>query len=180
VAISSPQDEDLMTKIVWFPLVGCGWVPAFVSVGFALAHSWSEYIQLRYHMGRSEPEPDPAATHGAVGFLVEFLPAFMDEEAAKSAKLTAVHTFTGPGGGSWTLTVAGGKGQITEGAAANPDMTITQSPETFELLRQGKLDPAAAMQSGAMQIQGMEHMATYGALFSPPSLDKDIPPMGGG
>ena len=178
--IGTLQDEDLMGKRVWFPLVGCGWVPAMVSVGFSLAHTWSEFIQFRYHLNRSAPEPDPAATHGSVGFLVNLLPAFMNPEAAKGVRFTAVMAFNGPGGGDWTLRIEDGQGSVTEESASNPDMVMTQTPEAFELMRQGKLDPAAAMKSGAVQIQGMEHMTTYAALFPPPDLDATIEPMGVG
>ena len=178
--LSALQDEDLMGKLVWFPLTGCGWVPAMVSAGFTLAHTWSEFIQLRHIMGRSTPEPDPMVVQGALGFLQGLRAAFIDRDAANGVRFTAVMEYTGPSGGFWTLRVNDGAATVAEKRAPKPDVTITQSPETFELIRQGKLDPAAAMQSGALKAEPMDQMATFGALFPEPSLDKQIEPMGVG
>ena len=177
--VSSMPDEQL-SEPVWIPLVGCGWLPAAASIGSCLAHTWSEFVQLRHHMGRSEPEPLLQATHAASGFLQEFLPAFVNREKAKEARLTLVIELTGPGGGAWTLWVADGKCRVSEERAADADLVISQSPETAELVRQGKIDFGEAMQSGAIQVQGAEHLATFGELFPEPSLDTEFPPAGPG
>jgi putative sterol carrier protein len=86
--------------------------------------------------------------------------------------------FTGEGGGDWTVRVKDGQGSVTEESAANPDMVFTQTPEAFELLRQGKLDPVQAMQSGSMEVDGIDRMPEWSAVFAPPPLDKVLPAMG--
>ena len=174
------QDADLMSKLVWFPLVGCGWVPSMVSVSFGVAHTWSEFIQARHVTGGRSPEPLPEATHYSVGFLSSMFPAFINAGAAKGVTLTTVLEYTGPGGGEWTLAVEDGKPSMTEGRAAKPDLVISQSPETFELIRQNKLDPMVAVQSGAFKAEPMEALQTFGMLFAPQGLDQEIPPMGVG
>ena len=151
-----------------------------VPAGFAVAHAWSEFTQLRFHMNRTAPQPSPEAEHAAVGFLQGLMPAFLDREAAKGVTFTAVMEYTGPGGSSWTFRVADGQCTATEEHAINADIVVTQSPETFELIRQGKLDPAAAMQSGRLTAHGIENMERFGMLFHPPALDQQIPPMGPG
>ena len=172
--------DDQLSSPVWFPLVGCGWVPAMVSAAFAVAHTWSEFTQLRYHMDQALPEPSPDAVHGAVSFLQGLMPAFLDAEQAKGLQFTAVMEYTGPAGGSWTFRVADGRCEATEGHAANADIVLSQSPVTFELIRQGKLDPASAMESGLLKVQRVENMPRFGALFHPPALDQVIPAMGPG
>jgi hypothetical protein len=178
-AILSLEDEQ-MDVPVWFVLVGCGWIPAAASIASCLAHTWSEVIQLRYHMGRSTPEPDPMATHMASGFLAQFMPSFMDKEAAKGTKLTIDIGMTGPGGGDWTMRVADGQCSVSEETAADADLVFSYTPVTAELIRVGKLDFGAAMQSGDVIVQGTEHLPTFGALFPEPSLDKQFEPMGPG
>ncbi len=178
--IGALQDEDLMSRLVWFPLPSCGWVPAMVSAGFAVAHTWSEFVQLRHIMGHATPVPDPMAVHTAIGFLQGLMPGGLNRGAAEGANFTAVLEYTGPGGESWTVRVSDGAATVAEEREPQPDLIIIQSPETFELVRQGKLNPAAAMQSGALKAVPMEQMATFGTLFPPPSLDTQIAPMGVG
>ncbi len=176
-AIGGLRDDQLMQP-VFIPLVGCGWVPAMASLGACLAHNWSEFVQLRHLMGRSTPELAPAATHAALAFFQDFMPAFMDREAAKGVNLTIVMEYTGPAGGAWTFRVGDGSCNVEEGAAVEADLVIAQSPETGELVRQRKLDFGSEMQRGAIQIKGMEHLATFGALFPEPNLDVELAPMG--
>jgi hypothetical protein len=177
--IGTLPDEDLMNKLVWFPLVGCGWVPAYVSVAFGIAHTWSEFIQARHIMGRSGPEPLPEATHFTLNFLGGMFPAFMNPEAAKGVSFATVLEFTGPGGGDWTVKAEDGKASVEAGRTAKPDLVITQTPVAFELIRQNKLDPMQAMQSGDFKAEPIEAMQTFGTLFEP-DIDQPIPPMGAG
>lgn len=131
-------------------------------------------------MNRAAPQPNPDAEHAAIAFLQGLTPAFLDREAAKGVTFTAIMEYTGPSGGSWTFRVADGQCSSAEEHAANADIVLTQSPETFELIRQGKLDPATAMQSGRLTVKGMENMERFGMLFHPPALDQPIPAMGPG
>lgn len=176
-AISTLEDERLMEP-VWIPLAGCGWVPGIAAVLACLAHSWSEFIQLRFLMGRSTPAPKPETEHSAIAFFADFMPTFLDREAAKDTHLVVVMNYTGPGGGSWTYRIEDGQCQASEGAAADADLVITQSAETSELVRQKKIDFVAAMQSGDIAVEGIENVETFGRLFPEPVLDAEIPPMG--
>ena len=87
---------------------------------------------------------------------------------------------TGPGGGDWTFRVADGECSANEEKASDADLVISYSPVTAELIRVGKLDFGAAMQSGQVQVRGMEHLPAFGALFPEPSPDTPFPPMGPG
>ncbi|NIQ77051.1 MAG: hypothetical protein GTN93_02910, partial [Anaerolineae bacterium] len=88
--------------------------------------------------------------------------------------------YTGPGGGSWTFRVANGQCAMSEEDAAEHDIRLSQDPVTFELTRQGKLDPMVAMQDGRLNVGGIENMERFGSLFHPPALDTQIPAMGPG
>ena len=88
--------------------------------------------------------------------------------------------YLGPGGGAWTFRVADGQCTAAEERASRADVVLSQSPETFELIRQSKLDSAAAMQSGLLKVEGTANMERFGMLFQPPALDQEIPAMGPG
>jgi hypothetical protein len=179
-AVTSGMGDERLGDLVWIPLTGCGWVPAAASLGACIAHTWSEFVQLRFHMGASEPEPPEMGTHIASGFLQEFLPGFVNREKAQNTNFTLVNELTGPGGGAWTLRVANGEVGVTEERGAQPDLVITQDPVTAELVRQGKLDFMAEVQAGHIQVHGMENMQTFGELFPEPSPETQFPPMGPG
>ena len=118
--------------------------------------------------------------HTALGFLVNFMPGFMNRDAAKGVNLTVRMEYPGPGGGTWTVTVRDGTCTLTEGADGPADIVMRQGPETSELMRQKKIGFEEAMQSGALRIQGMEHMSTFGQLFAEPALDTQFEPMSPG
>jgi hypothetical protein len=73
--------------------------------------------------------------------------------------------FSGPGGGAWTVRVAKGACTVSEGQAAQADLTITQSPECFMKTRLELHDPVAAMQSGEIVVQGIEYVGAFATLF---------------
>jgi putative sterol carrier protein len=73
--------------------------------------------------------------------------------------------FTDPGVGAWTIQITDGSATVAEGAAADADLVITQSSETFEKTFRGIQDPAEAMQSGAVLVSNFESLATFGQLF---------------
>jgi len=66
--------------------------------------------------------------HTALG-LVNFMPGFMNRDAAKGVNLTVRMVYPGAGGGTWTVTVRDGTCTLTEGADGPADI-MTQSPET--------------------------------------------------
>ena len=179
-ALTSKMDDANLMDPGFVPLFGCGFLPAAASLGACIAHGWSEFTQLSYLNGDKTAQPMPYATHAALGFFQNFLPVFMNRDAAKGVNLTVRLEYTGPGGGVWTARVADGGCTVAEEANGTADMTITQSPQTSELLRQKKLDPMQAMQSGAMKVEGLQHMETFGQLFAEPSLDMQMEPMSPG
>ena len=149
------MDDDDLQRPYWSPLF-TGWTQASVGFAFVLAHDWSEFTQLRVHMGRTDPVPSSAITHAFLGFVLPFMPMMANREAAANRTFAVVMAFTDPCVGAWTIRVADGDISLREGAAADADLTITQSAETFEKSRQGMHNPAEAMQTGEIQVSDFE------------------------
>lgn len=162
------QMSDLdLDQPFWMPLY-LGWTTARQGLEFTRGHDWSEFTQLRIHMGREEPLPSAAITRAYLGRMLGFFPMFLNPEAAADRQFTAVYAFTDPGVGSFTMRVANGTAALVSGADSEPDLVMTQSATTFEKTFQGIVDPGEAIQSGLVQVNDFESLATFGELFPMP------------
>jgi hypothetical protein len=157
------NDADLARP--FFMPIMMGWVTARDGLEFCCNHDWSEFTQLRIHMGRVEPVPSPAITRGYLGTMLNFFPMFLNQDAAAGQEFTAVMAFTDPDVGAWTIRVAEGNASISEGEAADADLVMTQSAETFEKSFRRIHNPAQAIQAGQIQVSSFESLATFGQLF---------------
>ena len=162
--VAARLNDDDLDRPFWMLLL-LGWTTARTGLAFCLSHDWSEFMQLRIHMGQQEPAPSAAANRAYINFILPLLTFGLDKEAAGDREFTAVMAFTDPGVGAWTIRVADGEATLSEGAAQNADLVMTQSIETFEKTIRGIQDPAEAIQSGAIQVSDFEALATYGQLF---------------
>jgi hypothetical protein len=158
-----------LERPVWFPLLVGGWVPTHAVLEGCRLHTWSQFMELRLRRPaspqRSLPEPRAATTHGALGDLMGFFPVLLNRVQAEQISLTLAMVFSGPGGGTWTVRVANGACTVSEGQAAQADLIVTQSPESFMKTHLELHDPVAAMQSGEIAVQGIEYMGAFAALF---------------
>ena len=171
------SDADL-ERPTWVRLFG-GWLNAGMAMTACCAHTWNHHEELRMRLERSAPQPSAPATHRALSLYTTLIPyVSLDRDQAANQQFTSVMDFTGPGGGAWTVRVADGGCSCEEGRAADADVVMTQSPESFVKSMTGLHDPAAAMQSGEIAVEGMENMERYGALFPPIDPARAIPPMG--
>jgi hypothetical protein len=160
------SDEDLENPF-WMPLY-LGRTTARQGLEFTREHDWSEFTQLRIHMGREEPVPSAGVTKAYLERMIGYFPMFFNPEAAAGRQFSAVYAFTDPGVGSFTLRVATGKAALVLGADPEPDLVMTQSATTFEKTFRGIIDPAEAIQAGLVQVNDFESLATYGQLFPMP------------
>ena len=129
-------------------------------------------MQLRIRMGRDTPVPSAPITNIALGGYVNFLPFFVDREAAASSDFTMVMEFTEPGVDPWTIRVANGGATVVPGAADQNDLVITQSPTAFVKTFNNIQDPMELIQAGDIKPSNFEGMKTFGALFPPPDPDR--------
>lgn len=159
------NDADL-DRPAWYPFGGGMWANVRAPLQFCLAHDWSEFMQLRIHMGLSEPIPDPAITSAyVVRMLSLFMPRRLNPHAAKGNLFTAVYAFTDPGVTPVTIQVSDGVAKIIPEGYDNPDLVLTQSAETFEKTLRGIQKFPDAIQSGAIQVRNFETLTTFSQLF---------------
>jgi hypothetical protein len=166
--IGRMQDTDF-DQPAWFPLLVGGWVPSHAVLERCRLHTWSQFMELRLrHLASPEralPELHAATTH-ALGDLMGFFPVLLDRVQAEQIGLMLAMVFSGPGGSTWTVRVDNGACTVSEGQAAQADLLVTQSPESFMKTRLALHDPVAAIQSGEIAVQGSEHLGAFAALFS--------------
>ena len=174
---SQMSDEDL-ERPAWLPVFG-GWLNAGVALTVLTGHTWNHHTELRLRLDRTGPQPSASATHRALGFYNMLIPhATLDREAASGREYATVMDFTGPGGGAWTINVAGGGCACSEGRAANPDIVLTQSPESFVKLLTGMHAAPDAIAAGAITVEGKENLETYAMLFLDIDPKRPVPAMG--
>jgi hypothetical protein len=160
---SRMTDADL-ERLFWLPLVQ-GWVTTRDGLEFCRNHDWSVFMQLRFHMRRTEPVPSPAVTHGYLDSVINSFPKLLNKSAVNSQQFTAVLAFTDPGVGVWTIRVTDGAATASNGDAANADLVMTQSAEAFEKYIRRMQDPTQAIKSGESQVSNFESLVTFGQLF---------------
>jgi hypothetical protein len=162
------HDTDL-ERPVWFPLLVGGWVPAHAVLGGCRLHTWSHFMELQLRLPAIHRHLLPAAraatTHGALGDLMGFFPVLLNRAQAEQTRFTLAMVFSGPGGGTWIVSVADGTCTVSEGQPVQADLILTQSPESFMKTRLELHDPMAAMQTGEIVVQGIEYLGTLAALF---------------
>ena len=74
-------------------------------------------------------------------------------DASKTAGMTNSYLFDIDGAGKWTVVVADGKVNVTEGGE-DADAVITTSEETFEKIVNGEQNPTSAYMTGKLKVKG--------------------------
>jgi len=159
-------DADLDSPF-FMPLF-VGWNAAREGFSFTRAHDYTEFMQLRIHMGREEPVPGAGLTREFLGRMLGAYPMFLNPEAAAGVKFNAVMAFTDPGVGAFTLHVEDGMAALLPEAAQDPDLVLTQGVVTYIKTLSGILDPAEAMQTGLVRVSDFENLVLLGKLFPLP------------
>lgn len=67
--------------------------------------------------------------------------------------------------GQFTLTLADGKLEVTEGFSGEPTCKVTTSAESFSKLLKGELNPMMAMMTGKLKISNVSEMMKYAKVF---------------
>lgn len=169
-AVAGLSEADL-ERPVFIPLVGLGWVSVRVALETCYSHTWNHFMQLRFWMKSDTPKPSSVQTKRALSYFMAAFAQQVDRQQAAQTRLTTVLEFSGPGGGAWTLQVAGGTCRASKGRSANADLVIIQSPETFVKTRTGIQNPILALLTGAIRVFGWQNLRTFDKLFPIKSLD---------
>jgi len=86
--------------------------------------------------------------------LIKNLPKMIDPEEAKGLTGRVQFSLSGEGGGDWGVVLDDGKVSVSQGAMAEPQLTIKTSTEVAEKLLSGNLDPMMAFMTGKIKISG--------------------------
>jgi len=81
----------------------------------------------------------------------EGLPSRVDPE--RIAGMNNTYVFDIEGAGSWTVAIADGAIEVTEGAGEG-DATFSASEESFEKIIAGEQNPTTAYMTGKLKIKG--------------------------
>ena len=169
-AVAGLSEADL-ERPVFIPLVGLGWVSICVALETSYSHTWNHFMQLRFWMKCNTIVSQPEQTHRALSYFMASFARNMDREQAVQTRLITVMEFSGPGGGAWTLHVAGATCYVSEGLVGRADLVITQSPETFVRTRTGIENPTLALWKGKIKVCGLRNLGIFEKLFPIKSLD---------
>src|SRR5512136_2088293 len=91
-------------------------------------------------------------------------------QARKAAGLTGTYQLqlTGDGGGTWAVSVGGGKCSVSAGAPPRADTTITMSSDDYLKLAAGRLNVMDAYNKGRVKVGGNTSYALKFAEIFPP------------
>jgi putative sterol carrier protein len=80
----------------------------------------------------------------------------MDANPAKLAGIKGVFQFdiSGTDPGTYSVTIADGKGVVSEGASPSADIIITLTSNDFADMVEGSLDAVAAFMGGKLKVKG--------------------------
>lgn len=86
--------------------------------------------------------------------VMQGMPTAFLADRAGGANATIQFNFTGAEPGNWTVKVANGACQVTEGTDASPTVTINSPSEVWLKISRRELDGATAFMSGQFTFTG--------------------------
>jgi putative sterol carrier protein len=98
-------------------------------------------------------------------------------QSEKAVGLNVVYQFrlTDEGGGTWGISIADGKCNVSQGRPPRADTTVTMSTEQYLKLAAGELDAVDAFNKGQIKVSGnLEHARKFIEIF-PPWASRVVP-----
>ena len=86
--------------------------------------------------------------------VFDSMPARFNGAAAADWKASIQFNLSGDNGGSWNLTIEGGKCSTQEGQAAAPTATVDVPADTWVGISNGTVNPMTAFMKGQIKVKG--------------------------
>jgi putative sterol carrier protein len=104
--------------------------------------------------------------------MMRNLPQYFRDTEAGDLSFTTVFELTGPGGGTWTMTVDHGRCRVEQGVIPEPDLSVRSGADVFLGIHRGTVSPVLALLTGRIRLGGRRRLfLTFPRLlgFSPGS-----------
>jgi len=89
-----------------------------------------------------------------VAGVFENIPGAFQPDKAAGVDVVFQFDISGPGGGSWTITVKDESCEVTEGSGGSPTTTIKMGDDDFVKMMSGELNAMSAFTSGKLKVEG--------------------------
>jgi putative sterol carrier protein len=86
--------------------------------------------------------------------LMQQMPEAFLPDKAKDVKAVIQMNLTGEGGGAWSVSIADGKCEVSQGQAAAPTATISATAADYLAVARGEMNPMSAFMSGKIKAAG--------------------------
>lgn len=93
------------------------------------------------------------------------LPSKVSPDAIEGLETIFHFDLEGEGGGKFTVRVADGKVDVSDGLNGEPKCVVRANEETFNKLISGDLNPMMAVLTGKVKISNQGEMLRYAKLF---------------
>ncbi|HRQ41420.1 MAG TPA: SCP2 sterol-binding domain-containing protein [Chloroflexota bacterium] len=86
--------------------------------------------------------------------ILNRIPSTVDPSKIAGINATVVFDLSGDNGGQWTMKVADGAANVSDGADPNASATIKMTDTDYVAMMSGSLNPMMAFMSGKIKVEG--------------------------
>jgi len=90
--------------------------------------------------------------------MMRNLPQYFRDTEAGNLSFTTVFELTGPGGGTWTMTVDHGRCRVEPCTIPDPDLSVRSRADVFLGIHRGTINPVLALLTGRVRLGGQRRL----------------------